>query len=515
VRVTAGFASLPPSSGVGAGPRPAPTTCRGRLAGVALAAVVLALTLPAGDAGSVPGGLAGIAHRVSRLASAIAGQAYAGVYVDERAGRVHVELASPYGAARLASAIGDSGLVEVERVPRSRRDLIALRDRIVADRGVLAAKGAWVLSVGPDYRTNRVGVEVAAATPSAATLLRDRYGASAVEVRRGASARTAGDSGGEGRRTEAAPSGAAPAAPSAAAPSAAAPNTAAPAVSAPLLAGGMPISQDVTSNLRALCSAGYIAEQPTLGRSYLLTAGHCLETKNPVSELDASGRTLAVVGLPVADTDPPPGGTSAADAGLVQISTAQARPSPTLASAQGPFTVVDADDPVQGETLCKTGGRTGTTCGQVVATDLAVTLRTGQNGPSITVQNLAMFRDPQGRPLCDQGDSGGAVFRPGQGQEAVAVGIVTASSASDPSDPALCDFTPIRAAFAALGAQGFALSLLVAPAAGASPQAPATPGPTPAATPPAAVMPPAAATPVAPSPITTPSPALPGAPTPG
>ena len=132
------------------------------------------------------------------------------------------------------------------------------------------------------------------------------------------------------------------------------------------------------------CSLAFNGRALSNGKVQTLTAGHCKEAKTTeywFLAQSAAGENFGYVrklGVPVKDTFRNSGGY---DAGLIAITNSYYTATPTVTAwnggynqADGTLPVYDRTPAVQGAAICKSGATTGWTCGQVLATDYAVSV---------------------------------------------------------------------------------------------------------------------------------------------
>ncbi|MFD3443681.1 S1 family peptidase [Microbacteriaceae bacterium 4G12] len=189
-------------------------------------------------------------------------------------------------------------------------------------------------------------------------------------------------------------------------------------------------NQDGTANQ---CSVGFTGFEVSSGKKQFATAGHCLDGMSrivgPVRTLDQTrpgdgGSFGDPIGSPVAGSGRFGGGY---DTGLIAASAAGVVALPSVLTwgggsgapiASAPLPVTGQSVGVRGADLCKSGSRTGWSCGTVLSVDETVSV-SGANVNTIVTD------------ACVQpGDSGGAAL---SGQRAV--GVVSGSTTLPCSDP--------------------------------------------------------------------------------
>ncbi len=176
---------------------------------------------------------------------------YGSVWIDQKMNRVHVLLKNPGSgdATQVSQHNRHPELLIHDRAQFSEKEIFALRDRVIADRAVLASLGVQIASAGEKASVNKVAISVVsttAATTSAATaILNQRYGSNAITV--GVVKELA-----KGTDREAAP---------------------------PFLAGYELNLMDPTLTPR--CTMGFIGYR-NAGDFEIITAGHCFDTSTPV-----------------------------------------------------------------------------------------------------------------------------------------------------------------------------------------------------------------------------------------
>ncbi|WP_284253000.1 cell wall-binding repeat-containing protein [Pseudolysinimonas kribbensis] len=176
-------------------------------------------------------------------------------------------------------------------------------------------------------------------------------------------------------------------------------------------------------SLYNLCSVGFVGYQVSTGGRQILSAGHCFAdisgATGPISTLSmpragdfADSRLGAAVGTPVANGNQFGGGF---DAGLLSTDPGITQKPAALTWGNGsgaplastPIPVFDEATPIVGAVVCKSGIRTGWTCGHIAAVDEYVNV--SGNLVSEMISN----------DLCSkEGDSGGAVL---EGFSAIAI----------------------------------------------------------------------------------------------
>jgi putative cell wall-binding protein len=179
------------------------------------------------------------------------------------------------------------------------------------------------------------------------------------------------------------------------------------------------------------CSLGFTGKATANGANQFVTAGHCTPPEpligqysalNPVRAGQAYYQNPAAeagpIGLPIAGTFAFGGGS---DVGLVGITAAGVSPKPAVLTygfsdgaplASAPVQLRDARAAVVGANLCKSGVRTGWTCGKILAVDQSVDLG---KSPDKRIVNSIIATTCSG-----QGDSGGAAVN-----GTVAIGITS------------------------------------------------------------------------------------------
>ncbi len=189
-------------------------------------------------------------------------------------------------------------------------------------------------------------------------------------------------------------------------------------------------NQDGTANQ---CSVGFVGYEVASGARQLATAGHCLQGMGRIlgqtrflnqSRPGDGGSFGAPIGLPVPGSGQFGGGY---DTGLIAASAAGVVTQPSVLTWGGgagaptssaPLPVTDQSAAIRGADLCKSGSRTGWSCGTVLSVDETVSV-SGSNVNTIVTD------------ACVQpGDSGGAAM---SGRRAV--GVVSGSTNIPCSDP--------------------------------------------------------------------------------
>jgi hypothetical protein len=443
--------------------------------------------------------LASLAHAAAAIGQARLGAGYGDVWIDPARDRVHVDIAGPLEDARtvLNRELPRHGAVELDRVRHSRQELLTLQRRLDSDRDVLAATGVDVVSDGPDYTAGELSVGVADASPAVVAALEDRYGSGILTVH-GAVVPEALDAvvtipSGSGPPVLSPPPSSAPAPVPTVTPSAApgplppSPTPSGPAPRPPdrldppdradvpaIVAGGQNVVERLADGRTTLCTIGYVTEDVRRQAFYALSAGHCfLDVIGDVYQLDRDG-VKRVLGPVVADTDvASPGRPAQADAGLALLSAGAVRASGLVVTADGrELTVTGITDPVVGESVCKSGVKTGETCGTVTATEVTETFHMTPGDAGVAVQHVVQFRGLPGQAMCDHGDSGGPVYRE-LGQTAIAEGTLIGGPNGDHT---LCEFSSLSESLAALRERQIDLSLVAAISQAPVP-APIDPGP--------------------------------------
>jgi hypothetical protein len=199
------------------------------------------------------------------------------------------------------------------------------------------------------------------------------------------------------------------------------------------LYGGSGYVWENTDGTANQCSVGFAGYQVSSGKKRLVTAGHCLagmtDITGEVRELRQAragdaGEFGGTIGLPIAGSGTYGGGY---DTGILNPSSAHtSMPARVLTWGGGamepfastPLPIVGWSAAIEGGVLCKSGSRTGWSCGTVLAVDEPVTV-SGEEVNTIVTD------------ACVQpGDSGGAVVG-----GPLAVGIVSGSTEVPCDDP--------------------------------------------------------------------------------
>jgi hypothetical protein len=189
-------------------------------------------------------------------------------------------------------------------------------------------------------------------------------------------------------------------------------------------------NQDGTANQ---CSVGFTGYRVSTGEKRLVTAGHCVAGMSAIkgqvrtlnqSRAGSGGVFGGAIGLPVAGSGAFGNGY---DTGLVAATAAGVVPIPSALTwgggassplASAPLPVIGQSAAVQGGDVCKSGSRTGWTCGTILAVDEVVAVSDSKVNSIVT-------------DACVQpGDSGGGAL---SGRRAV--GVVSGSSDLSCDDP--------------------------------------------------------------------------------
>ncbi|WP_202566216.1 cell wall-binding repeat-containing protein [Agreia sp. COWG] len=174
----------------------------------------------------------------------------------------------------------------------------------------------------------------------------------------------------------------------------------------------------------AACSVGFVGTGPSAARQFV-TAGHCFPPGTAITgqafalNQSAAGAPLsrgADLGLPIASSFQFGGGS---DSGLVSVNSSWTLKPQALtwgngtgaALATAPIAVTDSRAAVTGASLCKSGERTGWSCGTILAVDYDISV--GSN----TVNSIIATT------CADHGDSGGAAL-----SGSTAIGITSAGT---------------------------------------------------------------------------------------
>lgn len=245
--------------------------------------------------------------------------------------------------------------------------------------------------------------------------------------------------------------------------------------------GGQGYVWSLTDSTSYQCSVGFTGVDGVSGAARLVTAGHCVQGMSPISGTvdsliqsvpgSSGGSRGDPIGSPIAGTGLFGDGY---DSGLVSVSApgAVARASVVTWGGAGgapfataPITVTGQSAAIVGASLCKSGSRTGWSCGSIRAVDTTVSVG------GVPVNSIVAT-------TCVQpGDSGGSAV---VGQ--VAVGVTSSTSSYGCSDPRyLSGFFPMvssaggRSVTSAYGT-GWEPSVAVAVPATGSPDTSGTPG---------------------------------------
>ncbi|GIH03522.1 serine protease [Rhizocola hellebori] len=196
-----------------------------------------------------------------------------------------------------------------------------------------------------------------------------------------------------------------------------------------MIRGGM----GITNVTAPACSAG-LAMQAANGSRYIVTAGHCVAPG--VGNLWYLSGNLIGPGIYHSF----PGNDYGA---LLVAYNSPVTTFPTLIAYGSSGTrVLQTNNPVIGQYLCKSGNVTGVTCGTVVALDVTVTFHTGEvvNG---LIETTA---------CASGGDSGGPLFRDPGDRRLIAMGVLSGGNALPCGNPSVRSYyNPLTEIMAAYG----------------------------------------------------------------
>lgn len=308
--------------------------------------------------------------------------------------RVHVLLKNPGSgdATQVSQHNRHPELLIHDRAQFSEKEIFALRDRVIADRAVLASLGVQIASAGEKASVNKVAISVVsttAATTSAATaILNQRYGSNAITV--GVVKELAKGTDREG---------------------------------APPFLGGYELNV-ADPNIVPECTMGFIGYR-NAGDFEIITAGHCFDTSTPIYHtVRGSGpQFIAYANVRQLVTN------GRYDVESITIPAGNAT-SQVLANDPQMYQVIGADTyQYAGLNVCKSGSSTEETC--FVTTLTHITVGVGFPFGDYNLEDME-----QARAICGcgdqvkEGDSGGSVYAYGS-TGVFAEGITSAKNVDD------------------------------------------------------------------------------------